>query len=261
MRLSILYGGILLSLLSCNNLEKGEVQRRKRLNRVVAPIYRLEGERVFDPIPPVNQPPPSYPWEHVRVGDLVPISKEFFRCRGSALHPPLEGGNLDCRGNKEHGLPLRDGKEFIYPILIDILNYIQKHTEQRVIITSGHRCPTHNHYIQPQLPNTYSKHQIGAIVDFYVEGYEEDMTPVLSLITEFYAQRTENTDRVFQKVEGERTWKNREVTIRYFRPQEGRDFDNRHPYPYISLEVCYDTDSQKSVIYDWHTAHKGYIRH
>ncbi|MCB1135784.1 MAG: hypothetical protein KDK78_05920, partial [Chlamydiia bacterium] len=72
---------------------------------------------------PDRIPPPSYAWDKKTPW---PVTQHFFRCRGSALHPAFtlypDGEDpisyLDCDGLDSHGLPAREGKEFIYPILI-----------------------------------------------------------------------------------------------------------------------------------------------
>src|SRR5690606_2499225 len=92
----------------------------------------------------------------------------------------------DCNGSEKHSLPLRDKKEFVYPILIDLLNYLQMKTEKRVVITCGHRCPDHNTYSDQSSSNRYSKHMIGAEVSFYIQGMEEEPEVILDLIQEYY---------------------------------------------------------------------------
>lgn len=245
----------------CSDLAEKELKQHKQRNTTSEAIYRRDADVLFKEPEVEHVVRPHYPWEKYPAGQYSPITKEYFRCRGSILHPPLENGALDCQGVKEHGLPLRDGKEFIYPILIDLLNYVQKNTEQRVVITSGHRCPIHNTYVQPKDTPKYSKHQIGAMATFYVEGYEEDMQPIIELVMEYYADDPEDAYRLFRKGEAKHTWINKEIVLQYHSPQEERNLDNRHPYPYISLEVRYDRTEKRNVRYDWKTAHQGYERH
>ena len=107
-------------------------------------IYRLQNEFFFTPPPPRPITRESYPWENQYVQGLPRITKDFFRCKGSSLNPahmgeengePVRYG--DCGGAEKHSLPLRDQKEFIYPILIDLLNYIQISTGKRVVRSSS----------------------------------------------------------------------------------------------------------------------------
>jgi hypothetical protein len=55
-------------------------------------------------------------------------------------------------------------------------------------------------------------------------------------------------------------WLNKEIFIKILQKHEGRDSDNRHPHPYISLQVRYDRISKERVQYDWTRANKNYPR-
>ncbi|MBN2479286.1 MAG: hypothetical protein JXA94_03580, partial [Parachlamydiales bacterium] len=52
---------------------------------------------------------------------------------------------------------------------------------------------------------------------------------------------------------------NKEILVKIYDFDEGRDFSNRHPYPYISIEVLYDSQEDKKVSYSWEKAHRGYL--
>lgn len=232
-------------------------------------IYRLHDEKFPSPPPPEQKDVESYPWDKTLVANLPKLTKEYFRCKGSALNPPktLEKSgdkHLDCGGTEKHSLPLRNGKEFIYPILIDVLNYIQLKTGKRVVITSGHRCPEHNTYVDSSPANQYSKHLMGAEVSFYVQGLEEHPEASIKLIQEYYKGQKEYEE--FKRYEKPDTdvstqpWYNKELFVKLYTRKEGRDFDNRHPYPYISLQVRYDRDLKEKVMFSWDKAHKNYYR-
>lgn len=235
-------------------------------------IYRLAEEKTA--IPEVTrQPPPIYPWEERSLDNLPKITKEFFRCKGSSLNPnkkELVRGEvvhyIDCGGSHKHSLPLKEGKEFIYPILIDLLNHIQLKTGKRVWITSGHRCPEHNTYVDHSPSNQYSKHQIGAEVSFYVLGLETQPQTILKLIMDYYKDHPNQDLRTFKRYEQQDTnvstppWFNKEVFVKLYLPPEGRDFDNRHPYPYLSIQVRFDTEKNKRVVYSWDQAWRNYLR-
>ncbi len=218
-----------------------------------------------------------YIWEKEAESKHPKITKEFFRCKGNGLNPVrlVQRGNevlrfYDCGGVQKHGLPLRDQKEFVYPILIDLLNYIQAKTEKRVVITCGHCCPEHNSYLNPSPSNSTSKHMIGAEVDFYVQGLEEQPEAIVALIMAYYGEGSKyfgNKEfEVFKRYEKEDCdlatppWFNKEIFIKLYRKDEGRDGDNQHPYPYLSIQVRYDCDKKERVVYSWDKAFRNFHR-
>lgn len=238
-------------------------------------IYRLHDEYFFSAAPPQKTPLPTYPWEEGRTGNLPKITKEYFRCKGSSLNPPKTYNNkndevlkaLDCNGSARHSLPLRNDKEFVYPIFLELLNYLQAKTGKRVVITSGHRCPDHNTYVNPQDP--YSKHQVCAEVSFYIQGLEDRPEQVIKHLQAFYTDNPKYKG-LKEYLEFKRydkpsdtymhPWFNKEIFIKLYSKKEGRNFDNRHPYPYLSLQVRYDRDLNAKVIYDWRLANQNYQR-
>lgn len=240
-------------------------------------IYRKHDESLFAVPSPEKVPRSAYPWENRQIGDHTKITKEFFRCKGCSLNPchvvQLEKEikrNYDCGGIQKHSLPLRDNKEFIYPILIDVINYVQAKTGKRIVITCGHRCPEHNTYVDPTPDNQHSKHQIGAEVAFYVQGMEEQPEVIVRHLQEFYKMTPQYKGKKeyieFKRYEKEDTnvstppWYNKEIFIKLFKKKEGRNFDNRHPYPYISVQVRHDRDLDEKVIYTWDKANRNYHR-
>lgn len=255
----------LLTLAACSSDSSNDEQQRGE------PITRRSEEFAYAFPAPQPIPKAPYPWEQPLVGNHPRITKEHFRCNGSASNPSRiveEGGEkirrYDCGGSGKHSLPLRDGEEFIYPILLDLVNYIQAKTGHRVVITCGHRCPEHNSYSEPE--NIYSKHMVGAEVSFYVQGFEQQPELVVALIHEYYRDHPEESYRKFHRYEKSDTnvsikpWYNREVYVKLFKADEGRNFDNRHPFPYVSIQVRYDKDSKQRVLYNWNTAYKNYLR-
>ena len=264
--MAILLSFILSVLVGCSGLEKSETKKIRKRNLTIRPIQRQSDEILFPKTlhPPKKRTP--YPWEHKHIGSHLRITKEFFRCRGNPLNPPIQLHqetkalyHLDCGGIDSHSLPIKDGKEFIYPILIDLLNFVQEKTGKKVIITCGHRCPNHNLYADPSKRARSSKHLIGAEVDFYVEGLEFAPKQVVEVIGKYY-----DTDFLCSNSLSSAStpsWYNKEVAITLFLETEGRDFDNHHPYPYLSLSVRYDKDAKRAVQYNWHMANNGYIKH
>lgn len=263
---------LLIVLCGCSSVEEGEYNSLKDQNLKGEYIYRSKEVKNFT-ITPLNRRVRSkYPWENNLVGEHPKITKEFFRCKGQILNPPrivTEGGGepiriADCGGIEKHSLYLRDGKEFIYPILIDLLNYVQAKTGKRVVITSGYRCPEHNNYVDPAISNQASKHMVGAEVDFYVQGLENRPDSIVKLLMEYYkGQKDLETFQRYDKQDcnvSTPPWMNKEIFIKVFHSSEGRNFDNRHPYPYISLQVRFDRDRKEKVVYNWNDAFHNYLR-
>jgi hypothetical protein len=207
---------------------------------------------------------------------LAPITKEYFRCKGNSMHPPriiLEEGKevmrfYDCHGSEKHSLPLYDGKERIFPVLIELLNEIQKQTGKPVIITSGHRCPVHQLYMDSKPKAQSSKHTIGAEASFYVQGLHEHPEKILAIIFSYYKNhpeyKTEQEYTQFQRYQKETDvatspWYNKEILIKLYQPNEGRNFDNKHPYPYLSIQVRFDRDKKERVLFTQDQA-QNYLR-
>ncbi len=253
------------TLMGCSGLERSEEKKIRSQNLVIAPIQRQSDEILFDFPPTSLKKRNPYPWEAKHIGKHLRITKEFFRCRGSVLSPPIQIHrqkdfiyHQDCGGIEMHSLPLKNGEEYIYPVLMDLLNFLQEKLDRRVIITCGHRCPVHNLYADPSKKGQTSKHLIGAEVDFYVEGFEHNPKAVLETLFSYYKESMLRTITLTDA--STPSWYNKEVAITLFHATEGRDFDNDHPYPYISIQVRYDRETKRTVQYNWHRAHNGYIK-
>ncbi len=241
---------------------------------IAAPITRTSGENLSIFPQPKRRERASYPWEADYIGEHPRITKEYFRCKGSSMSPmktlSVEGKPTtylhDCRGGYSHGLPLIGEEEGVYPIMLHLLNYIQEKTGKRVVVTCGYRCPSHNAYADPSKFNETSKHMVGAEVDFYVQGLEYEPQKVVDLLLEYYGEESDRRYRNFVRYTKDKTnvathpWYNKEVFIKLFLESEGRDFDNRHPYPYVCIQVRYDREREEPVIYEWKRAHYNYQR-
>lgn len=233
------------------------------------PVVRKSSQQDYALKPAIAKPPPRYPWGQ---GQFTRITKEHFRCKGSFANPVrtvidkkgTPNRYFDCGGVDRHSLYLRDGKEFIYPILIDILNYLQTKTGRKVIVTSGYRCPDHNAYVEPASPA--SRHMIGAAVTFYVQDTDPDK--VVSLIMTYYKERYPDKKEF---TDFERYTKNdidvstpplhnKEIFIKLYKKGEGRNPDNTHPFSYLSLQVRYDKERDQKVVYTWDDAFHNYLR-
>lgn len=264
----------MLLLVGCSGMEQAEREKIRRLNCKGEPVYRSHNEVFYSIEPPQHIPRSPYPWESEN--NLPRITKEFFRCKGSSTNPPIVDATdpasptplTDCPGCTRHGLPIIRGKETVYPILVELLNFVQKKTGKRVIITCGHRCPLHNTYSDPSKENRVSKHQIGAEVDFYVQGMEERPQEVIGILMQYFqenpAYRKDKEAQEFRRLSSNHLaihpWYNKDILIKLFQKEEGRDGDNRHPHPYISVQVRYDREGKEQVNYSWSKAHQGYPR-
>jgi len=261
------------SLMACSGLARSEEEKTRRQNAKAESIYRSSKDLFAQIGTPQHMPRAPYPWE--TEAHLPKITKEFFRCKGSPLNSPFVDTAAsvllaDCEGCTRHGLPLIGGKENVYPVLPELLNYLQKKTGRRVVITCGHRCPVHNAYADPSPENKTSRHQIGAEVDFYVQGMEDQPLEVVGLLMQYYQEHPNLKQgkewTVFQRGEaGEAgaaaaSWFNKEIVARIYQKHEGRDSDNRHPYPYVSVQVRFDRQTKGRVVFDWERAVKGYPR-
>lgn len=260
---------------SCSSTDDQDNSYTRR-NQKGEYIYRKHNESLTMIPPPEKAQPKIYPWNKEQSDNFPKITKEFFKCKGCSLNPchiaQIKGETVrhyDCSGSDKHSLPLKDDKEFIYPILIDLVNHIQEITGRHVVITCGHRCPEHNTYADHSPSNQYSKHMIGAEVDFYVQGLEEHPEQIVKIIQDFYKtdQRYRGKGEFeFQRYDKTDTdvstppWFNKEIFIKLYEKKEGRDFDNRHPYPYLSIQVRYDKESNERVIYSWDKAFRNYRR-
>jgi hypothetical protein len=236
-------------------------------------IFRKQNEFFFTPPPSSPTIRKKYPWEDRYIGELPRITKDFFRCKGNPLNPPIiqirEGKEslkyFDCQG--KHGLPLKDGKEFVYPCLLELLNAIQEKLGKKVIVTSGHRCPKHNLYVDHRPANWSSKHMLGAEVDFYVEGYEKNPLAIVAFIQKYYSEAygQDKNYTSFQRYEKEGLnvltppWYNKEIFIKLYLENEGRNCDNQHPYPYLSIQVRYDSAQDSKVTFD-QSQSQNYLR-
>lgn len=223
---------------------------------------------------------PVYPWDTFKSKKekISLITKDYFRCKGTSLHQPLPifkdskvvENIFDCNGPESHSLPIRNGKEFIYPILLELLNELQASTGKPVIITSGHRCPQHNHYVDPSPKNQASKHQIGAEVSFYVSGLENSPETILNTLFSFYRSNPryaveKKSYTEFERYEKEtdvstKPWFNKEIMIKLYKAHEGRNGDNHHPFPYFSIQVRFDRDTNMRVAFSWNEAQQFYRR-
>jgi hypothetical protein len=270
---NILFFLLFTLLAGCSPSEEGD--NKKYRNQKGEYVYRKQAESLF--IPPAEPVPPwHYSWDKDEKGCTLPkITKEHFRCKGCSTHPyrTVQKEEVekiyDCGGVQKHSLPLREGKEFVYPILLELLNYIQMQTGKKVVVCCGHRCPQHQRYADPSPENRYSKHLIGAEVAFYVQGWETQPEKIVALLQQFYQETPRYAGQkeflVFKRYEkgdchvAVQPWFNKEIFIKLFAKEEGRNFDIRHSCPYISIQVRYDRELDEKVTYNEKQAN-NYLR-
>ena len=267
-----------LLLAGCSGMERSEQEKLRRLNAKGGFVHRNHDDYHYSLTTPEHRVRDKYPWEMAYIGKHAKITKEYFRCKGSSINPPhvdhkdpaRPATYFDCGGFQKHSLPVKGEQEFIYPILIDLLNYLQAKTGSKVVITCGHRCPVHNAYADNSSYNQNSKHMIGAEVDFYVQGMEGKPEDVIKILMAYYKEmplyKGDKQYQEFQRLEkgvlnvSTPAWFNKEILIKLYKKHEGRDFDNRHPYPYVSVQVRFDRELNEKVVSSWQKAFNGYRR-
>ena len=256
-----------LLLTGCFEIKRSQQEAIKQRNERKDCIHRNQQEHLYTFHSTLSlKTRDPYPWEVGYVGSHGKITKEVFRCKGGQVH---QGTVCGCGGFQKHSLPMKGGKEFIYPVLLEILNELQVKTAGEVVVTCGHRCPVHNKYADPSSYNLSSKHMMGAEVDFYIQGWEDKAEQVIELIMEGYRKKypEQKAFYPFQRLDKEKVnvstppWYNQEILIKLYRKEEGRDLDNQHAYPYISLQVRWDRDTEEKVIYSKEKALNGYVRY
>lgn len=212
------------------------------------PITRGEEEIAYPPALLVPAELPFYPWEIKGSPHLRPIQKEDLQCKGRKTRPakllPNGESHSDCDGSLDHGLPVK-----IQPILLTLLNWVQEKTGQEVVITSGHRCPRHQTYLNAAPKAQSTKHQVGAEVNFYVRGWEEKPEEIIGLLFQYYNAPSKRWD----KETDVRTtpWYNDEIFVKLYQKDEGRDEDNAHSFPFIDLQIRSDKETGEKIQYTW----------
>ncbi len=250
--------------MSCSGLERSEKAKIKSLNVQKEKITRSEDDIAYHLVTPKKRGAKAYFWGNKVASNLPKITKEYFRCKGSYKNPPIhlhknssnEKYLLDCNGFDEHSLPVKDEKEYIYPALIELLNYVQENSLKQVVITCGHRCPKHNLYTE--INATRSKHLIGAEVDFYVLGLQAQIGNVVEIIKKYYENRHKEYGPLVNTTSN--SFENKEIRLKVRSSKEQKDLDNQHPYPYITIELKYDRDTKKAVHYSWKISHQSVMK-
>ncbi len=131
------------------------------------------------------QKKPSYQWEKQH-SPLPSFTKYSFRCTGTNQEENIPSYKK-CLGTLQHGLPLYNGKEYIYPRLIDLLNFLQKENNEKISIIRGHLCP--KVFALLDIKEQNNKYLIGAIVKISSKINWEQNLPFL--IKKFYEKKKE----------------------------------------------------------------------
>lgn len=132
-----------------------------------------------------SQKNPTYQWEK-QYPSFPSFTKYSLRCPGTNTEQNVLP-HKKCLGALHHGLPLYNGKEYIYPKLIALLNFLQIENNEKIIIIRGHVCPKVFSLLNTQEQNT--KYLIGAIVKISSKINWEKKLP--SLIKKFYDNKKE----------------------------------------------------------------------
>lgn len=131
------------------------------------------------------QKSPTYPWNtcHPR---FLSLTKYSFQCSGTNPEADIPL-HQKCLGTLHHGLPLVNGKEYIYPRLIDLLNFLQKENKEKIIVIRGHICPKIFSLLDTQ--EQHEKYLIGAMVKVSSQiNWEKNLSP---LVKKFYDKKKE----------------------------------------------------------------------
>ncbi len=245
---------------SCSTAHEREQKLRMKKNRSTEKIYRLSHEKMYEEKAFTLAKRERYPWENETC--FPKITMNTLRCRGCKDYTKRARNGKeyeDCNGMKDHGLPYVDGDEFVYPVLVSLLNKIQNTLNKKVVVTSGHRCPKHNDYLNLG-KFRISKYMIGAQVDFYVEGMEKECEEVIEQIIALYKEDTDNFSH-FTKSRSDKgtpSWRNKEISISIQKEGEHSVLDNKD-HSVISISVRYDRTKQEHVYLDWKQAYQGFI--
>ncbi|MCH9620946.1 MAG: hypothetical protein S4CHLAM20_03560 [Chlamydiia bacterium] len=252
---------IVLCLVGCSSADDRSQGRRMKENKATEKIYRLSHQKFYTEEPAELVKKDPYPWESGTAFSKITV--DSFRCQGRRNHQKRQRDGkeyADCGGLAEHGLPYADKDEFVYSVMIKLLNQVQNAFQKKVVITSGHRCPKHHSYITMG-KSKISRYMIGAKVDFFIEGMEEKPHEIIEKLKSFYKNDQGYSEfREVRNNDGTRSWHNKEVILTINPEGEHTKLQNRN-HPVVSIDVRYDRDKEESIILDWKRAYEGYIRH
>lgn len=248
---------------SCSGMQESERYQLRRANETRVQISNVEYRPCSNKVnckQDYNVDALTYPWEISLPCGIESITINDFRCKGSVSHKKKASKGrstsvyiMDCN-SESHSLPLRGGKEYVFPVLIDMCNYVQQELKSCVKIAAGHRCDAHSRYQLASLRNVGSRHRACALVTLYVENCSDTPEKVVDSIASFLASDCYKRDNIFKtscKYIHQGT-KNARLTSKEFdvgiASQEALQ-DSEHlsaPY-YITIKVLYDYEAKSSV--------------
>lgn len=253
-----------LGLWGCSGLEQSEQEKIKKMHALSEPILRYATEQ-FHPISfPEKKVRERYSWENTLAHQFPKITKEAFRCKGRGHPKPKilreNTAIFDCQGADKHSLPLHEDKEAVYPALLEILNYLQDHLRKKVVVTSGHRCYIHQTYLLGTTAGAVTKYLLGAQVDFLMDGMQASSPKIIECLAAYYQEifPDQKEYQLEKSVTG--VWQNKEISLKLFAKHEGRNEDNCHELPYLSLELKHDRVLDKKIVVNYQQAVHGYYR-
>jgi hypothetical protein len=259
MKISLILLTIFLN--GCSTADERNQARRMKENGSSERIYRLSNQKVYVESAMEIAVKEPYPWESGTAFSKITVDR--FRCQGSHDRKEKErDGKIykDCCGLADHGLPYGDNDEYVYPVMVSLLNKVQKAFNKKVVITAGHRCPAHQAYVTLG-KSKISRYMIGAKVDFYLEGMEQDALTVVEKLKSFYED-----DKGFSEFyevrnkDGTRAWHNKEVIFTINTEGEHTVLLGKK-HAVVSIDVRYDRSKSEGIVLDWKRAYEGYIRH
>ncbi len=231
----------------CSSFERSEREKIKQQHVSLEEIKRLYRETKLYLPPLLANPLPLYPWDKTDRHGLRRITLEDFRCRGNKQNLMyLEKGHayFDCRGKLSHSLPVRQGKEFIYPHLIELLNFIQDSLGKKVYVIQGHCCPQHYGYANRSKSFPCNKYMVGAACDFYVASLEYEPEVGLKSLAQYYSPSAMLSSLVVYK-------------NAYIKAQVHDGSYHALLHPYLSVQILYDPSLQEGVSLDWKGAYNS----
>jgi hypothetical protein len=188
----------------------------------------------------------NVPWVRYETGPQGywhTLTRDHFRCKGKAAHGPIalsDGSYLfDCWGY-DHGLPWIEDREFVEPLLIDLLNGLQRELKSSVVILSGHRCPIHHRYLTQGQGSSTDKHLIAAAVDFRLQGYENTPAESVQAIQKIFRSLSEDPKaKLVTTPEG---WENYFCDLKWHPAGTAVSLDHPPEYGYFELILSHRLD-------------------
>lgn len=193
---------------------------------------------------------------------IPPLTPEHFRCKGSHHNPitkhTIDGKQTyfqDCDGSHTHSLPIIDGKQTVYPHLIELLNHVQDVTGRQIRVLTGHRCYIHQSYLSSEMKDLTSAYQLGAAADVCFQSSSTGLKEIIHAIMDWYEQ-TNLPGSTFNANSDSNRWSNRYVQLSY---HETTDIDTKYKGPHISITLKVDPSTGKKITYSYRKVRNNLI--